>query len=233
MLLGWGSAFADDSPPLTTPHITVTGASYTDAQPDIAVLVLGVVSEKPTAAEAQSDVAVSSTSVIAALKGFGVDPKDIQTSSLTLAPVMVEERDPHTDGVVKRTLTGYRASTLLDVTIRDVDQAGALASRVVEMGANTFQSLRFEVSDFAEREDQQRAKAVGVAMRRAKLFDSGASMKLGRLLAIDPEPDSSGGAADLPTRRVEAGPHVVVIPVEPGTIRIGAQVRATWELFPE
>jgi hypothetical protein len=34
--------------------------------------------------------------------------------------------------------TGYRASALLDVTVRDVDQAGALASRVVEMGANTF-----------------------------------------------------------------------------------------------
>jgi uncharacterized protein YggE len=93
MLLGRGSAFADDSPPLATPHITVTGASDTEARPDIAVLVLGVVSENPTAAEAQSDVAVSSTSVIAALKGFGVDPKDIQTSSLTLAPVMVEERD--------------------------------------------------------------------------------------------------------------------------------------------
>jgi uncharacterized protein YggE len=100
MLLGRGSAFADDSPPLATPHIT----SDTEARPDIAVLVLGVVSENPTAAEAQSDVAVSSTSVIAALKGFGVDPKDIQTSSLTLAPVMVEERDPHTNGVVKRTL---------------------------------------------------------------------------------------------------------------------------------
>jgi uncharacterized protein YggE len=70
-------------------------------------------------------------------------------------------------------------------------------------------------------------------MRRAKLFASGASMKLGRLLAIDPEPDCSGGEADLPTRRVEAVAHVVVIPVEPGTIRIGAQVRATWELFPE
>jgi uncharacterized OB-fold protein len=32
---------------------------------------------------------------------------------------------------------------------------------------------------------------------------------------------------------VEAVAHFVVIPVEPGTIRIGAQVRATWELFPE
>jgi uncharacterized protein len=194
---------------------------------------LGVVSEKPTAKEAESDNASSSTSVIAALKGLGIDPKDIQTSSLTLTPVMVEERDPKTQGVTKRTLTGYRASNYLSVRIHDVDKAGSIASRVVEMGANTYDGLSFDVSDYVDRVDEQRAKAVSEAMRRAKLFAHGASMKLGRLLALDPEPDRMGDAADLPTRKFDNSPHVVVIPVEPGMVKVGAQVTATWELVPE
>jgi uncharacterized protein YggE len=226
--------FAEDAVQFTLPHITVTGSSYANVRPDVATLQLGVVSEKPTAAEAESENATSASAVIDVLKGLGVDPKDIATASLTLSPVLIEERDPKTNQITKRTLTGYRASNILIVTIHDVGKAGSIASRVVEAGANTFQNLSFEVSDYENREDEQRANAVVVAMRRAKLFAGGAAMKLGRLLAIDPEADRNFGAeADLPTRKVEPGPHMVVIPVEPGSVRIGAQVSATWELVPE
>jgi uncharacterized protein len=234
LLFSFAAQAAEDNAQFAAPHITVTGTSYAEVKPDIATLRLGVISEKPTAAEAESENAASSIAVIASLKTLGIDPKDIRTSALTLSPVMVEERDPKTNGVIKRTLTGYRAANYLDVKIRDVDKAGAIASKVVEMGANTFQGLDFEVSDYEDKADEQRAKAVTTAMRRAKLFASGASMKLGRLLAIDPEPDADGGLADLPARRGgDPGPHVIVIPVEPGTQKISAQVRATWELFPE
>jgi uncharacterized protein len=233
LLFSCAAAFAEDAPQFTLPHISVTGSSYADVRPDFAILRLGVISEKPTAAEAESDNATAASAVIASLKGLGVEPKDIRTSSLSLSPVMIEERDPKTQQVTKRTLTGYRASNYLDVAIHDVDKAGTIASRVVEMGANTFESLSFDVSNSEAREDEQRANAVKVAMHRAKLFASGASMKLGRLLAIDPEPDRDDAAADLATRRNEPGPHVVVIPVEPGVIQIGARVTATWELIPE
>jgi uncharacterized protein len=216
------------------PHITVSGTAFVEVKPDIATLQLGVVTEKPTAAEAASENAIASTATIATLKKIGVEPKDIRTSNLTLSPVMVEERDPKTQGVVKRNLTGYRTSNSLSVRIRDVDKAGVIASQVVEAGANTYQGLYFSVSDPTARADTMRAKAVGEAMRRAALFAHGASMKLGRLLAIDPEPDRrSVGEADLPMRRPDIGPHVVVIPVEPGTERVEATVSATWELVPE
>ena len=171
------------------------------------------------------------TSAIARLKEFGVDPKDIKTSSLVLAPVMVEERDPKTNGVVKRTLTGYRAENGLTVTIRDVDKAGVIASRVVASGANFYRGLYFRVSDKDAREDGLRAAAVKEAMRKAALYSHGAAMKLGRLLAIEPNPEF--GAADLPMQRSSEGLRAVVVPIEPGNVRIEATVSATWELVPE
>ena len=78
----------------TLPHITVTGTSFAEIKPDIATFTLGVVSENPTAAEAELENAKAAASVIAQLKELAVDPKDIKTSSLILAPVMVDERDP-------------------------------------------------------------------------------------------------------------------------------------------
>jgi uncharacterized protein YggE len=215
----------------TLPHITVTGTSFVEVRPDIATLSLGVVNERPTAAEAESENARAAASAIAGLKEFGVDPKDIKTSSLVLAPVMVEERDPKTNGVVKRTLTGYRAENGLTVTIRDVDKAGAIASRVAASGANFYRGLYFSVSDKEAREDGLRAAAVKEAMRKAALYSHGAATKLGRLLAIEPNPEF--GAANLPMQKSSDGPRTVVVPVEPGNVRIESTVSATWELVPE
>jgi uncharacterized protein YggE len=211
------------------PHITVSGSSYLEAKPDIATLRLGVVNEKNTAAAAAAETAKGATAAIAMLKDLGIDPKDIKTTNLTISPVVVEDRDPKTSVVIKRTLTGYRASNSLDVRIRDIDKAGAVATRVVEAGANNFRGIFFSVSDQEAQTDNLRAKAVGDAMRRAALYAGGASMKLGRLLAIDPQPDY-GSAADLPSRR-EIGP--IVMPVEPGVTQIHVNVRATWELVPQ
>ena len=213
----------------TLPHITVRGSTFVEVKPDAATLHLGVVNEKNTAAAAAAENAKGATAAIAMLKDLGIDPKDIKTTNLTISPIVIEDRDPKTSAVIKRTLTGYRATNSLQVQIRDIDKAGVVASRVVEAGANNFQGINFWVSDREAREDNLRAKAVGEAMRRAALYAGGASMKLGRLLAINPDP-APDGYADLPQRR-QAGPFVM--PVEPGVIRIEAKVSATWELVPQ
>jgi len=215
-------------PKFTLPHITVRGSTFVEVKPDTATLHLGVVNEKNTAAAAAAENARGAAAAITMLKDLGIDPKDIKTTNLTISPVVVEDRDPKTSAV-KRTLTGYRATNSLQVLIRDIDNAGVVATRVVEAGANNFQGIDFSVSDREAREDNLRAKAVGEAMRRAGLYAGGASMKLGRLLAIDPDP-TYGDAADLP-RRIQAGPFVM--PVEPGVMRINVQVSATWELVPQ
>jgi len=70
----------------TLPHITVTGTSFAEVKPDIATLTLGVVSEKPTAAEAESENAKAAASVIAEFKELGVDPKDIKPQAWSSRP---------------------------------------------------------------------------------------------------------------------------------------------------
>ena len=185
---------ADQKSPL--PHITASGRAFVEVKPDIATLSLGVVSEKSAAAEATAENAQATAASIAVLKSLGVDPKDIKTTSLTLAPVIAEERDPKTNALTKRHVTSYRASSFLQARIRDVDKAGAIASRVVVEGsANSYNGLSFSVSDQDAREDDLRGKAVGDAMRKAALYAQGASMKLGRVLAIETDPDRTISAS--------------------------------------
>lgn len=218
------------------PHITASGRAFIEVKPDIATLSLGVVSEKSTAAEAIAENAQATTASIAVLKSLGVDPTDIKTTSLILAPVITEERDPKTNALIKRHVTGYRASNDLQVRIRDVDKAGAIAARVVAEGsANTYNGLSFSVSDQDAREDDLRGKAVGDAMRKATLYAQGASMKLGRVLAIETEPDQNMIAnADMPMlRSAHSAANALPIPVEPGVARIEVRVSGVWELVPE
>jgi uncharacterized protein len=233
--LSCAPAFAQDTVQ-NSPHITASGRAFVEVKPDIATLSLGVVSEKSTAAEATAENAQATTNAIAVLKSLGVEPKDIKTTSLILAPVVTEERDPKTNALIKRRVTSYRASNILQVRIRDVDKAGAIASRVVVEGsANTYNGLSFSVSDQDAREDDLRGKAVGDAMRKAALYAQGASMKLGRVLAIETEPDRSISAtADMPMLRTASSDrNILPIPVEPGVTRIEVRVSGVWELLPE
>jgi uncharacterized protein YggE len=228
-----GARAQDAGEKFTLPRISVTGEASEEVRPDEAELRLHVVSEQPTPVLAAQGNARSAAEVVAELKTLGIEGRDIRTEALSLAPLVVEERDPATHEVVRRTQTGYRATSGFVVHIRDVDKAGAVVIHVVEHGANTYDGLSFDVSDREARLDALRAKAVRDALRRAALYAGAASMKLGRLMAIDPEPDSRE-YADLPrARSAAAGPHPVEIPTEPGTTTLSARVTATWELVPE
>jgi uncharacterized protein YggE len=237
LALSCAPALAQDAGPKSPlPHISASGKAFVEVKPDVATLSLGVISEKATAAEATADNAQATTKAITVLKSLGVDSKDIKTTSLVLEPVFTEERHPKTDALVRRSVTSYRASNLLQARIRDIEQAGAVAARVVAAGgANSYDGLSFSVSDEEAREDGLRKSAVADAMRKAALYAQGASMKLGRVLAIETEPDRSiGGGADVRVMRAAPGAaKVSPIPVEPGVIRIEVRVSGVWELVPE
>ena len=62
--------------------------------------------------------------VVDGLKGSGLDAKDISTVGLNLVPLMSEQRDPKSNQVVKYAVTGFRASNVLRVRVREIDRAG-------------------------------------------------------------------------------------------------------------
>jgi len=218
---------------LSIPHIRVTGKAKTEVKPDIAFLTLGVVSEKPTPSDAVAQNAKSTSELVADIKGQGIDPKDIRTESLNLSKLETLERDPRTNIITKRTVTGYQAKTLFRVQIHDVERAGEIVRHFIEHGANTYRNLHFWVSDRDMRLDGLRENAVANARYQAELYAKGGRVKLGRLLTINTSPNYGDNAAELRSAPPEGTQVVTPIPIEPGLQTIDLQVEVTWELLPE
>jgi uncharacterized protein YggE len=217
------------------PNISVDGEAEDHVKPDRAILSLGAVDDRPTAAAAAVENARLSNDIVAAIRKFGVEAPDIRAENLELEPLFRERTDPKTDAVVERTFIGYRAFTMYRVQIRKVDDAPRIARQIVESGANSYRGLTFMASDRETRFDALRAKAVANALQRAELYASSASLKLGGIVQIAPENGSFAGHSDtdLPTGMGAAEEVTLSVPAEPNLESFRARVTITWELAPQ
>jgi uncharacterized protein YggE len=217
----------------SVPTITVTGSAKTEIVPDIAVLSVAVVTERPRAAAAAEDNARAAQAMIDEIKAEDIDAKDISTVSITLSPVYDETHDVN-GAVLKRTLRGYQASNLLAIRVRALDRAGALARKLLDKGANEFQDISFDSDEKDTAYAKLRGEAMQDALTQAKAYIAPVGLRLAHVLEITPLDTERekiaryaldggvGSGAAAPTD----------IPIEPGTITLEAQVQVVWELTP-
>jgi uncharacterized protein YggE len=71
--------------------------------------------------------------VLSALKGNGIQQRDIQTTQLNIDPVMARQ-DP--DDTHLRKIVGYRARNGLSAKLRDIRGAGAVIDAAVQAGGD-------------------------------------------------------------------------------------------------
>jgi len=211
----------------SVPSVSVVGEAFEDVAPDRATLRFGVVTEKPTAHGAATENARAAEAVLAELKALGVSGVDVQTQGVTLAPFMVEERDPR--GKVKGSQQLYRARNDLTARIKPIDKAGEIAGKLIDNGVNSFQGVDYDYSASADKFDALRAAAMKDAERRARTYAEAVGLRLARVLEIHPAdeevPQPRPYAARLSTV-ADAAP----VPMRPGLQRISARVSVSWAL---
>ena len=211
--------------------ITTNGVASTEVVPDIAIISLGVDTERPKAAAAARDNALAAQAIVGEIKAQGIEVKDIKTLSVTLSPVYDEVEVQNANGnVAKRTLRGYAAHNSLTVRIREIDMAGVLAGQLMDKGANSFEGIAFDYTQKASKYDALRGDAVRDALRKANSYVNGLGLKLGRVLEIAtqvpyPAPGSMPSAGRAMLRHEAAA-----VPVEPGSEVLRTEVQVTWEL---
>ncbi len=227
-LLVPGAASAQAALVDSVPHIVVVGHAHTEVAPDYAVLSLAVVTERPKAAAAAAANAEAAQAVIDAIKAQGIDPKDVQTSEVSLNPVYDNVSDAIGSGTMQK-LRGYQARNGLTIRVRAIDKAGALAASLIDKGANEFQGISFGYSH----EDEVYAKLYDAAMRdalrSAKAYLPAAGVSLGRVLEIAPN-DEGGYRPRVFATAAPAFAREAAVPIAPGTLSYDSQVRVTWEL---
>ncbi len=199
--------------------ISVTGEATVSVPPDLAEIDGGVTSEAKTAREASEANNAAMGKVLQALKGAGIEAKDIQTARLSLQP----QSAPNRSG--PSAIAGYRASNRVTIRVRDVTKVANAIDTLVGAGANEIGGIHFVVSQASKLLDEARERAVADARRKAEIYAKAAGVTLGAPLSISEE----GNSAPVPYRRMAAG-MAASAPVAQGEETLQVTVSVSWAI---
>jgi uncharacterized protein len=202
-----------------TRSISVTGTGTVESAPDMATLMIGVTTQGSTAAEALAANSTATEAVIARLTASGVEPRDMQTSNLSI--------NPNWTGYDSSTpsISGYVASNMLTVRVRALDTTGAILDAAVADGANTLNGMTFGLADPEPAYNEARKEAVADARAKAELLAMAAGVKLGPVLSI-----SDAGAMTDPAPMYRDAVAASPVPVQGGELGLIANVSVTWQI---
>ncbi|UWQ13115.1 SIMPL domain-containing protein [Aliiroseovarius sp. M344] len=207
-------------------RLSVTGHGISQVEPDMARISLGVTKDAVEAGAALDEVASIAQSIFARLAEVGIEPRDMQSSQVNLSPQYDYNRN--SEGPAK--LTGFIASTMVTVRVRDLSQLGPIMSAVTADGANQLNGLQFDLQDRQPAEDEARANAVKDAMARANVLAEAAGVTLGSIVSIQ----EGGGNVPAPAYGRMAMEAVQSdMPVAAGELEIGSSVTMVFELGEE
>lgn len=204
--------------------LNVNGVGTVSLTPDIAYIYLGVHSEDSSASEAVSSNNAQTQKVIDALKKLGIDEKDIRTTNFSIWPSA--QYSP--EGI--QTGTTYMVDNTVYVTIRDLSKLGDLLDNVLAAGANTVNSIQFDVADKTEALKQARDEAVENAQVQAQELADVAGLTLGNVQNIGfydsiPSPAYEGGKGGGGGMAAD-----VSVPIQPGQLTLTVTVSMTYEI---
>jgi uncharacterized protein YggE len=219
------TGFAAASATEPVPSITVAGHGKVVYVPDLGYIHAGISSDGVTAAEAWQKNEAIVTKIFEALKNLGLEERDFKTTNLNVQPRYLHKKDEAPK------FLGYTASYNLVVTVRKLDQMGALLDHMVGAGANRNMNISFGCSKLDELMDQARAKAVADARKRADLYVTGASAgaRLGDVLGISDTPHHFPGQMfPVDARLVKEGK--ASLPIAAGEQELNVTVTIRWAI---
>lgn len=153
-----GATGADETAASTT-GVSATGMATAD--PDLAVVHLGIEATADDAATARDRVATDVSAVRSTLADAGVEGAAVTTTSFGIVPVYEAGDGDGED----RSIAGYRASHSLAVEAAP-DEAGGVVDVAVGAGATRVDGVRFTLSD--DRRAELRATALDRALSAAR-----------------------------------------------------------------
>jgi uncharacterized protein YggE len=208
--------------------LALSGEGTAEAAPELATVQIGVAVTAKVAKDALVENSKLLTAALNAAKENGIEPRDLQTSGLSLRPDIVRaEKWPH------REVIGYQVNNVVTMRVRDISKLGGLLDRLVVLGINDIRSINFSVANPAPLIEQARAAAIKDVMDKAQKYADAANLRIIRVLTL------SEGSVEIPGRiqalyqaRAVSAPRPDV-PVEAGELTYRARVSATFEIAPK
>lgn len=216
------AAAAGTSPNGAVPGIEVSGVGEVTGTPDVLRLDMGVEARAGSVDAALDKANSAMAKVIRALRGGGVDGKDIRTAGLSVNP------DYTYDGTRSR-ITGYVAAETLDATLRDLDAAGRVVTAAVAAGGDAARvdGLRLDLEGDSDLLVQARKQAFDDAKAKASAYADAAGRGLGAVTRVSEQVDKAG-PEPIAYRSSIVVADSGAVPVQPGSQRVSVSVTVVW-----
>lgn len=167
--------------------ITVEGEGKVVIIPDVAKISFSVTESKPTVAEAQAAANEKINKALEALKGLGVEEKDLETQNYAVYPKYEYQQPCYGQICPAYTgdkIVGYEVSQSVEVKVRDTGKAGDALSALGAIGVQNIQGPAFVLDDESEAKNQARLKAIEDAKKKAEQLAKGLGVRLGKVTSF-------------------------------------------------
>lgn len=140
--------------------LNVFGEATVLAEPNQAVVTLGVITEDENLQTAQSTNSEAINNVIQAIRNSGVPQEAIQTTDFH-----IDLNYDFQDGV--QTFRGYRVTHLLTIRISNIEKVGEIVDIAVDNGANTVRNVQLSLANPQQHYNEALSLAIKDAQEKA------------------------------------------------------------------
>jgi uncharacterized protein YggE len=154
--------------------ISVSGQGEIQAEPDRALLTLGVEARKLKMEDARAEVTKTVDAVLKLTRDLKIDPKHVRATRINIQPEYNWD-----DKARERNLIGYYVSRQVEIELRDLEKLGQLMEKSFDLGVNQVGDPRLDSSKRRELEREALAKAVADAKLNAEAVAKAAGARIG------------------------------------------------------
>lgn len=206
-------------------RVMIVGDSIVQAQPDTAIVMIGVVTQNRSAITAQQENAAKSDEVVRVLKTVAGASAEVKTSGYSLQPQRVyKEGQPPT-------ISGYEARNTVTVTMNDLTKIGSVIDAAAQAGSNDVSGISFTLRQDRPARDRALGEATREAMSKAQVIAQALGGRVVRIVEVQEEGFQQRPPVPLyQTESFMAAKSAVATPIEVGSLEISSRVQVIAEV---
>jgi uncharacterized protein YggE len=230
--LACAPAVAGDEPDADAKNLstlTVRGQAELHKPADQLQMQVGVVTEAQEPTEALDRNSEHMQDVIKALQRVGLTKDEYETGRFGVRPLY--ERRPRNAGVDwQPRITGYEVSNSLLIRTKKLDSAGKLIEAANKAGANSIDSITFDLADGRTHRAEAISEAARNARADAKTLADAAGVRLVRVVSVSLDDAGWHPPVAKMGRAMAVAEAGAAPPISPGDVTVRAGVTIVYEI---
>ncbi len=160
--------------------VTVQGKAEEEFKPDTALVQVSIENDAAALKEAKRLQDEDTKALMKLVDDLDIDKKDVSTQYARINP-----RHEYDNKTRKNVFKGYRATTNVQIKVRDLDVTGALLDKLVKDGFENINNVRYVLDDDQDERDAVLLKAMDNAKAKATSMAKRYGESLGEAITIN------------------------------------------------